>query len=94
MKWAGDVWVWLLSLVIEVGQGNEVGQLIWSARWSGRPSSTCCKAVALDLGAKGAQVVLVARRFWVLKWLRSGRLVDIGLGIGPKCDLIAICHKR
>ena len=73
------MWVWSLSLVSEVGQGNQVGQLIWSARWSGRPSDTCCKAVGLDLGAQIAQVVLVARRFWALKWLRSGHLVDVGL---------------
>ena len=90
------MWLWSLSLVIEVGQGNEVGQFIGSARWSGRPRDTCCKSDGSGFGLQNRQskVVLVARRFCVLKWLRSRRLVDIGLGIGPKCDLIAICHKR
>ena len=64
------MWVWSLSLVNEVGQGNEVGQLIESARWSGRQSGTCCKSDGLDLDSKVAKVVLVARRFWVLVFTR------------------------
>ena len=96
MRWTGYAWVRSLSLVSEVGQSNQVGQFIWSARWSGRPSSACCKAVWAGSGhpkcpsstcckaVLGVGIELLDTNLSTSGEVRSERYLSQTVTVGPK----------